>query len=108
MHRTERLLNFRLSKQFITRSCSLVRLYDNSILLLSLPAKHSLQDKEETIQYSIGHESLHVLLKCPYDMFTDGQNTEKPYSVNPNLYGGGGANLPPPGSFLLQFKNGWH
>ena len=28
---------------------------------------------------------------------------ELPYLFNPSLYGG----APPPGSFLLQFKNGW-
>ena len=28
-------------------------------------------------------------------------------TVNPNLYWGGGGNLPPKAVFLLQLKNGW-
>ena len=29
------------------------------------------------------------------------------YYLNPSLYGGGGGGDLPPGSFLLQFRNGW-
>ena len=51
--------------------------------MLSLFAKHSLylQGRKETIQYRISSDSLHVLLKRSYEMFTDGRNIEKSYSL---------------------------
>ena len=48
---------------------------------LSLCAKLSLQDGKETIQYCISPNRMQVLLKRPYDMFTDGQNIEKSCSL---------------------------
>ena len=35
----------------------------------------------ENAQYRISPESLHVLLNRRYDMFTDGRNIEKSYSL---------------------------
>ena len=34
------------------------------------------------MHYCISPESLYVLLKRPYDMFTDGRNIEKYYSLD--------------------------